>query len=682
MAYFWFVLPNKEVMSIYTSPKSLLFRKSPAFLAYFSTTFLFLFLVLIFEVVSIMLSFKYDSATILLKTIAISICYSVCYGGLTAIIFLILDCISRLISKIIFILTLSIGIFLAIACQVYFLSTYTLLDHVVFTIKFSDLKETVINQISSVSYLFMLLLVPVAIFLTLNYVRKKTGNSFKYYFLMIPLLICLGSIRFIKPNINNYPKTKNYYEIENKPYYFVKTSLHYLKENKDTTQQQFPLREIREFQKENPREYINMQYPFVFNDNSEDVLGGLLQKPTQKPNFVFILIESLSRLQSGVNAQYGSFTPFLDSLSQHSLYWENCLSTSGRTFNAMPSIFGSLPYGKNGFTHLREKMPDHNTIIKVLNQNDYYSSFFYSDWYGFDDMDYFMKRQQIDYMIPSFGPKYKKMDNGEEGFSWGFPDVALYSRASEHLDSIGPEIPRIDIYQTTSSHEPWTYPDRERYKKEAKEVLRKHNKLNPDSEYFCLQFGAFIYVDSSLRKLFNYYKTRKDFENTIFVITGDHRPNVAFNNDLQTYHVPLIIYSKLVKRPMSFKGVTSHLAIAPTINSYLKNTLHFNVPLKNAWLGESLSSDTTFSCRISLPIMKPNRDFVEYVDNGYYLDDNLLYKIKPDFTMELIDNSEIQLRLKNKLQLFKTLNKYVCTFNRVYSESFNDLDFKQNQIKK
>lgn len=669
-------------MSIFTSFKSLVLKKSPAFLAYFSTTFFLLFLVLIFEVVSITLSFKYESAAIFLKAVIISNCYSIIYSGIVAIVFLLLDCISHLFAKIFFILILTIGIFMALACQVYFLSTYTLLDHVVFAIKFADLKETVINQSSSFSYLFLLLLIPVAIVLTYNYIRKKFNNSFKYYFLLIAMVVCLVSIRFIKPKINNYAKTKSYYEIENKPYYFVKTSLHYLKENKDTTNQQFPFREILEFQKENPREYVNTQYPLVYDDNSADVLGRLLRKPEEKPNFVFIVIESLSRLQSGVNAQYGSFTPFLDSLSQHSLYWENCLSTSGRTFNAMPSIFGSLPYDKTGFTHLREKMPEHNTIIKVLNQNDYYSSFFYSDWYGFDDMDYFMNRQQIDYMIPSFGPKYKKMDNGEEGFSWGFPDLALYSRASEHLDSIGPEIPRIDIYQTTSSHEPWTYPDRERYKKEAKEVLRKHNKLNADSEYFCLQFGAFIYVDSSLRKLFDYYKTRKDFDNTIFVITGDHRPNVAFNNDIQTYHVPLIIYSKLVKRAISFKGVTSHLAIAPTINSYLKNTLKFSVPQKSAWLGESLSADTAFSCRISLPIMKPNRDLVEYVDNGYYLDDNVLYKINPDFAMELSDNQEIKSRLIRKLQVFKAVNKYVCSFNRVYSESFNDSNFAQNQKKK
>ncbi|RXM38308.1 hypothetical protein BOQ62_17910, partial [Chryseobacterium sp. CH21] len=37
----------------------------------------------------------------------------------------------------------------------------------------------------------------------------------------------------------------------------------------------------------------------------------------------------------------GNFTPFLDSLSQKSLFWENNLSSAGRTFGALPSLTGS-----------------------------------------------------------------------------------------------------------------------------------------------------------------------------------------------------------------------------------------------------------------------------------------------------------------------------------------------------
>jgi hypothetical protein len=43
---------------------------------------------------------------------------------------------------------------------------------------------------------------------------------------------------------------------------------------------------------------------------------------------------------------YGGFT-YLDSLIPKSLYWENFVSNAGRTFGALPSILGSLPYEKD-----------------------------------------------------------------------------------------------------------------------------------------------------------------------------------------------------------------------------------------------------------------------------------------------------------------------------------------------
>jgi uncharacterized sulfatase len=59
-----------------------------------------------------------------------------------------------------------------------------------------------------------------------------------------------------------------------------------------------------------------------------------------------------------------AFTPFLDELSGKSLYWANFLATQGRTFGALPSILGSLPYAEKGFTNLGERMPNTLTLIK------------------------------------------------------------------------------------------------------------------------------------------------------------------------------------------------------------------------------------------------------------------------------------------------------------------------------
>src|SRR5205085_4463090 len=113
-------------------------------------------------------------------------------------------------------------------------------------------------------------------------------------------------------------------------------------------------------------------YPFLHTiDTSSDVLSPLFNKQQAPPNLVFIVVEGLGRAFSNKDAYLGSFTPFLDSLSDKSLYWSNFLSAGGRTFAMLPSVFGSLPYGKNGFTELGDHMPKHVSLFSVLKQNGY-----------------------------------------------------------------------------------------------------------------------------------------------------------------------------------------------------------------------------------------------------------------------------------------------------------------------
>jgi uncharacterized sulfatase len=90
-------------------------------------------------------------------------------------------------------------------------------------------------------------------------------------------------------------------------------------------------------------------YPFLYKDSATDVLTPFFTHSETPPNIVLLIVEGLGRAFTNDHAYLGNFTPFLDSLSRKSLYWENFLSSGGRTFAVLPSILGSLPFGKNGF---------------------------------------------------------------------------------------------------------------------------------------------------------------------------------------------------------------------------------------------------------------------------------------------------------------------------------------------
>src|ERR1022692_4715500 len=114
--------------------------------------------------------------------------------------------------------------------------------------------------------------------------------------------------------------------------------------------------------------FPNIDYPFLHKDNTPNTLKPffLAGDGSQKPDIVVIIIESMGKAYSGKDAYLGSFTPFLDSLADHSLYWENCLSGGGRTFAALPSIFGSLPFLEHGYLEAGEKAPLATSLIKIL----------------------------------------------------------------------------------------------------------------------------------------------------------------------------------------------------------------------------------------------------------------------------------------------------------------------------
>ncbi len=151
-------------------------------------------------------------------------------------------------------------------------------------------------------------------------------------------------------------------------------------------------------------------YPLMHRVAYDDVLGPRFTLGAQKPNFVFVIVEGLGRDFTGPNAEYGGFTPFLDSLAGRSLSWDNFLSTSGRTFGILPSLLGSLPFGESGFMELGSGMPYHETLGTVLKAQGYTTNYFTGSNGHFDNIDVFMERQGVDRFVDEsqFGAGYVK----------------------------------------------------------------------------------------------------------------------------------------------------------------------------------------------------------------------------------------------------------------------------------
>ncbi|MBQ4475558.1 MAG: sulfatase-like hydrolase/transferase, partial [Bacteroidales bacterium] len=256
---------------------------------------------------------------------------------------------------------------------------------------------------------------------------------------------------------------KKYYVIENKTRYLYESL-----KNKETVIQ-FTDSELKEksekFASYFPEyEFVDYHYPFLHKENTADVLSNYLGKSECKPNIVIIIVEGLCNYISGKNSTIASATPFLDSLSEHSLVWENCLSTSERTFGALPSILGALPFGENGFMSHRRNVPTFNTIATILHDNGYKNTFFYGGWYGFDNMDIFAESNLMEMYYDK--PEYESAEQRNE---WGLLDGYMLLHSLEDIKT-SDTTPRLDIYLTLTTHDPFKYPNQDEY-------IKKYNAL-------------------------------------------------------------------------------------------------------------------------------------------------------------------------------------------------------------
>ncbi len=416
---------------------------------------------------------------------------------------------------------------------------------------------------------------------------------------------------------------------------------------------------------------ITEEYPLVKDFNYQNVLEPYLEITPSLPNIVVIIAEGLGRDFVGAHARYGGFLPFVDSLTTQSLYWENFLSNSGRTFGVLPSLLGSLPYGEKGFNELEYMMPRHLSLIKLLKQNGYRVNFMYGGNKNFDKKDVFLEHQQVDLILDEtkFGDNYKKAPGDQSGFTWGYPDGDVFRKAIDLLSEQRPG-PRLDIFLTMSTHEPFIPPNRQYYLKLFSEVLSGMHLSDSQKDEFNAyrdQFASLLYFNNSIRYLVTKYSKRPDYKNTLFFLTGDHRIiPIPTATKIDRFHVPLIVFSPIVKKPMTFSSVSSHLDVTPTILAFLKSRYHIRLPLKAHWLGDGIDTAQAFRNIHSIPFMRVKEEIADYLDGNYFISGEQLFELKPGLDIIEIQNEKIFGEVQAKLDRFRQVNKYVIDNNKLF----------------
>ena len=422
------------------------------------------------------------------------------------------------------------------------------------------------------------------------------------------------------------------------------------------------------------KQFVSDDYPLLSKTDYQDILTPFFDSTShaQLPNIVVIIVEGLgSRFLPDFHGL--KVMPFLDSLTGKSLYWDKALTVGERSFSVVPSLLASAPYGKRGFTFENDNLLS-LSLVNMLSKYGYYSTFFYGQPKWFHNKGPYLYRNGTDKFVDcwQFPEKYSRIMVGD--YFWGHHDRDLVQYALEVINDTLPESPRLDMYFTGSTHQPFIIDNEEFYDQRLDHLIRQSG-LEKQEETFIRTYRKYVrsllFFDDALRILFAGYRQHASYQNTIFIITGDHpMSEIPIESSYKRYRTPIIVYSPLLKQSRTFHSVNSHLDIAPTLLAFLHQNYNIQLPDNNAFIGKILDTVTYFRNIQPVVFMNDSRLIMDiFYENYFFSNEKILYKVYENDATERIEDDSLKNKMLAMLQNFKALNAYSCANNRLIPDT-------------
>ncbi|NNJ89297.1 MAG: sulfatase-like hydrolase/transferase [Eudoraea sp.] len=410
------------------------------------------------------------------------------------------------------------------------------------------------------------------------------------------------------------------------------------------------------------------EYPLLKPFDPPNGLADHFSLGEKKPNLVFIVMDGVGADFIGEKAVYKAFMPYMNSLLKKSLYWPHYVSNTGESVASIPSVFGSLPFGENGFTN-NTSGTDRETLFGLLKANGYQTSFNFGGNSSLDNLGKFLFEEKIDLLVSrkAFGPSYSQQEEDAAGISLGYPDGELFQKWYDDFKST--YYPRLDVFLTQSTKNPFNIPQEKKYIREVEEILssgkltsRNRRLISKNDEIF----ASLLYTDDAIKNFMEQYRRKAEFQNTIFVITGSHNlTDLPQADHLGRYKVPLIIYSPLLRSPARIGSLVAHTDILPSITGLLYSKYEIQTPNEVSWLGEGLVHQGFFKKDKIIPLYRHRGNIQEFIKGNHCVSGSSFYEIGADLTLFRPKNEDSKVEIKEDFRNFKAINTYVTMENKL-----------------
>ena len=292
--------------------------------------------------------------------------------------------------------------------------------------------------------------------------------------------------------------------------------------------------------------------------------ASLVLKPGKKKrNVVFILLESTRASASSLyNPELKGTTPYLEELARESIVAKRAWAVMPHTSKAIIStLCGIPPQLTLKITEALAAGLPAKCLPVLYREQGYSTVFLQAATKRFESRESLVDNMGFEDFFP-----LEKLGS-KQGFDkvnyFGVEDLIMLEPSRKWLKRQSPDKPFLMTYLTLTPHHDYLSPKRFGFKEYTKE-----------NEEFNRYLNSVHYVDQFVKHVIEMFKEEGLYEDTVFVILGDHgegfnehgrsqHDNVIYQEGL---HIPMLVHDPLLaKDPRAIEYRTNQLDLAPTV---------------------------------------------------------------------------------------------------------------------